>query len=206
MTKARLLRMASRSGLGPPAPGARAPGYVIPSARCAGNARWPGSKRLARLGQAKRTRSRKEVGMATTLTRWDPFADLADLRERLDRAFGEIADGDRAWAPRIDLVREKDRMVLRADLPGIKPEEVEITVEDGILHVSGKHEESKEEKAKHYLRRERRYGSFSRSLALPDGVDPERIEAGFSDGVLEVTIPVPSEKGARKVQIKPRGA
>ncbi len=144
--------------------------------------------------------------MATTLTRWDPFADLADLRERLDRAFGEIADGDRAWAPRIDLVREKDRMVLRADLPGIKPEEVEITVEDGILHVSGKHEESKEEKAKHYLRRERRYGSFSRSLALPDGVDPERIEAGFSDGVLEVTIPVPSEKGARKVQIKPRGA
>ena len=146
--------------------------------------------------------------MATALTRWDPFSDLTELRDRFDRAFGEMSNGDeRIWAPRVDLVREKERMVLHADIPGIKPEEVDISAEDGMLTLSGKHEETKEKKEKHYLlRRERRYGSFSRSMPLPEGVDPKTIEADVKDGVLEVSIPVPAEKGAEKVKIKPRSA
>jgi HSP20 family protein len=110
----------------------------------------------------------------------------------------------RSWAPRVDVVREKDRVVVQAELPGIKPEEVEISVEGDVLTISGHHEQSKEEKDKHLVRRERRYGSFSRSMPLPSGVDSDQIEADYADGVLEVSIPVPPEKEAKRVEIKPR--
>jgi HSP20 family protein len=143
--------------------------------------------------------------MATGLTRWEPFAELAELRDRLDRAFGEMTTGeDRVWAPRIDLVRERERIVVQAEIPGIKPEDVDISVEGDVLTISGRHEQTKEEKDKHFLRRERRYGSFSRSMPLPHGVDPEQIEADYRDGVLEVSIPVPAEKEAKKIQVKAR--
>jgi HSP20 family protein len=94
------------------------------------------------------------------LTRWDPFTALGELRPRFDRLFDEWLDGrERARTPAIDVVREDGHVVVRADLPGIKPEEVKIEVEDHILTVSGEHQESKEEKDKNYVRRERRYGS-----------------------------------------------
>jgi HSP20 family protein len=131
------------------------------------------------------------------LTRWDPFSELGELRSRFDRIFDEWTSGhERVWTPAIDVVREDDHLVLRADLPGIKPEEVKIEVEDDILTVSGEHRESKEEKDTNYVRRERRYGSFSRSMALPEGVDAKKIKATTRDGVVEVTIPLP--KGAKK--------
>lgn len=147
--------------------------------------------------------------MAGTLTRWDPFAELGELRTRFDRMFDEWLDGrERAWTPAIDVVREDGHLVVRADLPGIKPEEVKIEVEDDILTVSGEHEERTEEKDKHYVRRERRrYGSFRRSMALPTGVDAKQITAETHDGVVEVTIPLPNEakKETKKeaVTIKP---
>jgi HSP20 family protein len=130
--------------------------------------------------------------MAGTLTRWEPFAELGELRSRFDRMFEEWLDGrERAWTPAIDVVRDDGHLVVRADIPGIKPEEVKIEVADNILTVSGEHEESKEEKDKQYIRRERRYGSFSRSMALPPGVDAKKIKAKTHDGVVEVTIPLP---------------
>ena len=112
-------------------------------------------------------------------------------------------DRERAWTPAIDVVREDGKLVLRADVPGIKPEEVKIDVEDDILTVSGAHEERKEEKDKDYVQRERRYGSFSRSMALPAGVDPKKIRATTRDGVVEVTIPLPKEASKKKVTITP---
>ena len=145
--------------------------------------------------------------MAGTLTRWDPFAELGELRTRFDRMFDELADGrERAWTPAIDVVRDNGNLVVRADIPGIKPEEVKIEVEDDILTVSGEHEERKEEKDKHYVRRERRYGSFSRSMALPAGVDAKKIKAKTHDGVVEVTIPLPKEAKKETVTIKPTAA
>jgi HSP20 family protein len=142
--------------------------------------------------------------MPGTLTRWDPFTELGELRSRLDRMFDEWLDGrERAWTPAIDVVREDGHLVVRADLPGIKPEEVKIEVEDDILTVSGEHEESKEKKDKNYVRRERRYGSFSRSMALPAGIDPKTIEAKTRDGVVEVTIPLPEEAKKEPVRITP---
>ena len=142
--------------------------------------------------------------MPGTLTRWDPFAELGELRTRFDRMFDEWLDGrERAWTPAIDVVREDGHLVVRADLPGIKPEEVTIEVEDDILTVSGEHEERSEEKDKHYVRRERRYGSFRRSMALPTGVDAKQIKAETHDGVVEVTIPLPQEAKKETVTIKP---
>jgi len=142
--------------------------------------------------------------MPGTLTRWEPFAELGELRSRFDRMFEGLTDaGERAWAPAIDVVRDKDNLVVRADVPGLKPEEVKIEVEDDILTVSGAHEEIKEEKDKRFLRRERRYGSFSRPMALPPGVEAKKIKAKTHDGVVEVTIPLPKENKPETVKITP---
>ncbi|MGZ4197906.1 MAG: Hsp20/alpha crystallin family protein [Solirubrobacteraceae bacterium] len=145
--------------------------------------------------------------MPGTLTRWEPFAELGELRSRFDRLFDDFTFGrERAWTPAIDVVRENGNLVVRADIPGIKSEEVKIEVEDNILTVSGEHEERKEEKDKQYVRRERRYGSFSRSMALPPGVEAKNIKAKTHDGVVEVTIPLPNEATKETVTITPTAA
>jgi HSP20 family protein len=140
--------------------------------------------------------------MASELTEWRPFSDFAELRHRLDQAFRDLSDGvQHGWIPSVDLVKKEGALVLRADIPGIKPDDVKIEVEGDVLTVSGEHREEKEEKKEHYMRRERRYGSFSRSMVLPKGVKADDIEAKCEDGVLEVTIPAPKgeEKPARQV-------
>ena len=145
--------------------------------------------------------------MPGTLTRWDPFTELGELRTRFDRLFDEWLDGrERAWTPAIDVVRDNGNIVVRADIPGIKPEEVKIEVEDDILTVSGEHRESKVEKDKRYVRRERRYGSFSRSMTLPKGVTAKDIKARTHNGVIEVTIPLPKEVKKEAVRITPTAA
>jgi HSP20 family protein len=145
--------------------------------------------------------------VSTALTRWDPFAELADLRSRFDWMFDELGNGrERKWTPAVDVMRDNGNLVIRADIPGIKPEEVKIEVQDDVLTVSGEHEESKEEKDKHYVRRERRYGSFQRSMVLPAGVDPDKIEAKTHDGVLEVTVPLPVEAKKEPITITPKAA
>jgi HSP20 family protein len=140
--------------------------------------------------------------MTGALTRWEPFAELGELRARLDRMFG-MAD-DRM--PAIDIVRDDGKLVVRADTPGMKPDEVKIEIEDGILTLSGEHEENKNEKEGDYVRRERSCGAFSRSLALPAGVDAGQVNAETKDGVVEVTIPVPEEGSKEKVTITPTAA
>ena len=145
--------------------------------------------------------------MPGTLTRWEPFAELGELRSRFDRMFDDFTFGrERTWTPAIDVMRDNGNLVVRADIPGIKPEEVKIEVEDDILTVSGEHEEHKEQKDKLYVRRERRYGSFSRSMTLPPGVEAKNIEAKTHDGVVEVTIPLPKEAKKETVTITPTAA
>jgi HSP20 family protein len=149
--------------------------------------------------------------MPASLTRWRPFAEMEELRTRMDRMFEELmgeARGIRAeadWAPAVDVHREDGKLVVRADVPGIKPEEIKVEVKDDMLVVSGQHEETEEEKGRDFTRRERRYGSFRRSISLPSGVDSDQIEAVTRDGVLELTVPLPEKEGARKV-ITPKAA
>ena len=145
--------------------------------------------------------------MATTMTRWRPFAELEDMRRRMERMFEDLGDGkSRTWSLAIDLIERDDTYVLRADVPGIKPEEVTIEVDDDVLTVSAKHEESEEEKKDNFVRRERHYGSFSRSITLPKGVGADDIEATCKDGVLEVSFPKPKEEERKPVTITPKAA
>ncbi len=142
--------------------------------------------------------------MAGAITRWDPFADLGEFRVGFDRLLGDWLDGqERAKTPAIDVMRDNGHLIVRADMPGIKPEELKIEVDHDILTISGAHEERKEDKAKDYIRRERRYGSFYRTFALPAGVDAKKIKAKTKDGVVEMTIPLPTEPKRETVTITP---
>ena len=141
--------------------------------------------------------------MASTMTRRGPLGEFADLRARIERLFDELGDGHSgAWSPAIDVIREDDKIVVRADVPGVKPEDIVVEFDDGILTVSGSLEEETEKKEKDYVRRERRAGTFARSMTLPSGVSPDDIEAHCRDGVLEVTITAPMHE-KRTVTIKP---
>lgn len=145
--------------------------------------------------------------MATGLTRWRPFAELEDLRGRIDRMFTDMENGEaRRWNLALDVIERDDKYVLRANIPGIKPDEVNIEVEDDVLTVSGEHEEGEEERKGNYVRRERRYGSFSRSVTLPKGVTADEVEARIQDGVVEVSIPKPQKEERKAVTITPKQA
>lgn len=142
--------------------------------------------------------------MPGPITRWDPFAELAELRGPWGRLLSALPfDGQQTWMPAIDVERHNGDLVVRADVPGIKPEEVKIEIEHNILTVSGEHKESSEKKDKNYLRRERRYGAFARSMALPEGVDAKAVKAKTHDGVIEVTVPLPHEAKVERVEITP---
>lgn len=141
--------------------------------------------------------------MAHTITRWDPFGELADMRTRFDRLLGDFADGNRDWMPAVDVIRDDGHLVVHAELPGIKPEEVEVKVDDDVLTIAGKHEDTSEEQEKDFVRRERRYGAFSRKVSLPPGVDATKIKATTKDGVLEVTVPLPKEAAHEPVTVTP---
>jgi HSP20 family protein len=147
---------------------------------------------------------RKEEAMPQAVTRWEPFAELGELRSQFDRLFSDLyGSRERSWTPAMDVLRDNGNLLIHAEVPGIKPEEVNIEVQDDILTVSGRHEETKEEKERDYLRRERRSGWFTRSVALPPGVDAKKIKAKTHDGVVEVTIPLPKEEKNEPVKITP---
>jgi HSP20 family protein len=130
-----------------------------------------------------------------------PFS--RDVDRLFDAFFGARGDQQsRSWVPAIDLVEAEDHFVLKADLPGLGEDDVSIEVEDGTLRISGERKAEHESRERGWYRIERSYGSFSRSLTLPDGVDPDGIAASFDRGVLEVRIPKPEERKPRRVEIK----
>ena len=116
----------------------------------------------------------------------------------------DLEGGARQWMPPMEVFRRGDELVVRADLPGLSPDDVHIDIEDGMLTLSGERRQEQEDRQEGWYRSERSYGAFSRTLALPEGVDEEQVQARFDQGVLEVTIPVPSQKESRgrRVQIQ----
>lgn len=151
--------------------------------------------------------------MATTMLKpYRPFGELGELRDRLDRVFGDLfedlSDGRRrSWRLAVDVIEEDDRYRVLADLPGLEPDEVKIEVADDVLTISGEHSETEEEKERNFVRSERRYGAFTRSLTLPSGVSADDVEATFENGVLEVSVPKPQaeEPEAKRVEVKVKG-
>ena len=142
------------------------------------------------------------------LVRWEPVRELTSLQSEMNRLFNTFFDtptagngGARRWVPAMDLVETDDHFVLKADLPGLSEDDVNIEVEDNVLTVSGERKSEHEDKREGYVRVERSYGSFRRSLTLPEGVDPEAVSASFDKGVLEVRIPKPEQRKPRKIEI-----
>jgi HSP20 family protein len=132
------------------------------------------------------------------LVKPEPFT--REIDRVFDAFFGQTDQG-RRWVPPMDLVEADDHFVLKADLPGLAESDVNLEVQDGTLTISGERKAEHEQREKGWYRIERSFGSFSRSLTLPDGVDPDRIEASFSHGVLEVRIPKPEERKPRRISI-----
>jgi HSP20 family protein len=132
------------------------------------------------------------------LVKPEPFT--REIDRVFDAFFGQTDQG-RRWVPPMDLVEAEDHFVLKADLPGLAEGDVNIEVQDGTLTISGERKAEHEQREKGWYRIERSFGSFSRSLTLPDGVDPDKIDASFTDGVLEVHIPKPEERKPRRISI-----
>jgi len=143
-----------------------------------------------------------------TIVRWEPLRELGTLQNEMNRLFNTAFDapspstgGLRRWMPAMDLVESDDHFVLRADLPGLSEDDVKIEFEDGTLTVSGERKAEHESRGDGFYRVERAFGSFSRSLTLPKGVDPAGVSASFDRGVLEVRIPKPEERKPRRIEI-----
>jgi HSP20 family protein len=133
------------------------------------------------------------------LMRPEPFSSEVN---RLFNTLFDAGETRQRWLPAMDLVERDDHYLLKADLPGLSDDDVAIEVEDNTLTISGERREESEHRDRGWYRVERQFGRFSRSLTLPEGVDPNAITAGFHNGVLEVRIPKPEERKPRRVQIR----
>jgi len=149
-----------------------------------------------------------------TIVRWEPLRELNSLQSEMNRLFNTVFDTPsgssgnvlRRWMPAMDLVESGDHFVLRADLPGMGEDDVNIEFEDSTLTVSGERKAEHEEGKEGFHRVERSFGRFSRSLTLPQGVDPEAVTASFDRGVLEIRIPKPEQRKPRKIAINGQDA
>jgi HSP20 family protein len=142
-----------------------------------------------------------------TLVRWDPFRELNSLGQ-LGRFFDRFPDWSQqsptttsAWAPNVDIFEGENELVVKAELPGIDPKDVELNVENNVLTISGERKLEFEDKKENYHRVERAYGSFSRSFSLPRLIDENKIEADYRDGVLTVRIPKHEKAKPRQIKI-----
>ncbi len=138
------------------------------------------------------------------------FTDLLDIQKEISDLFefpSSRWDGrdegllSSAWTPAIDIYDSKDNLVVKADLPGIKKEDIEVSVQDGTLVIKGEKKEESEKKDKGWVRTERYYGSFYRAIALPATVDEAKVKANYKEGVLELAFPKKEEAKPKKIQI-----
>jgi len=152
---------------------------------------------------------RREPGRAIRgLRTWEPFRELNTLHDEMDRFFASLwPNGEReaavgaVWAPAIDVYEEKDRYVIKAELPGVKREDVTLSVEQDVLTIKGERRYEKEEKEEGFLRKESVYGTFQRTLQLPQSVKTEAVNAEFKEGVLKISLPKADVAKSREIKI-----
>jgi HSP20 family protein len=147
------------------------------------------------------------------IVRWEPFRDLLTTQDRFNRlfnetfsnVFGEEGLSTRGWNPAVDVYETDHDLVLKAELPGIDPKDVDIRVEDGTLYLKGERKQESEVKEGSYHRVERSYGSFTRSFALPGSVNLDNIKADYKDGVLTLTMAKREEAKPKTIKINVAG-
>ncbi|MDF3020301.1 MAG: molecular chaperon [Steroidobacteraceae bacterium] len=136
-----------------------------------------------------------------TVVRYEPWGLLNRLRREMDQAF-ENSASDASWTPAVDIHEEPKQFVVRADLPGVKPADIEITAEKGVLSLRGARNFEQKSDDGHYSRLERVTGKFVRTFTLPENVQTDAIKAQFKDGVLELTIPKAEKPEPRRIEVQ----
>ena len=153
----------------------------------------------------------------TTMMRWDPFQDLRSAQDEMTQMSPMLAHAlglhgqqqassratTTAWAPALDISERKDAYLVTVELPGLKPEDLDITMEDGLLTIQGERQFTAESSEQQFHRVERRYGAFRRSITLPAHVLAEGIQASFEDGVLLILVPKAEEAKPKRIQVRP---
>jgi HSP20 family protein len=142
-----------------------------------------------------------------SLAAWDPFRELSDLRQEMNRLFdwtlgrttGLVESG---WFPPMDVVEKDDQVVVKMDLPGLTKQDVEVSLVNNVLTVRGERKQEEEKKDDNFYTCERVYGRFERTIELPVSVDPDKVEATFKNGVLEIRLPKTAESRTRQISIK----
>ena len=144
------------------------------------------------------------------LVRWNPFNEMVDLRNRMNRLFGDSLlpafEGREdlslsRWNPAVDIYEDDDAIVIKAELPGIDKDNITIDVKGRVLTLKGERNSENEVKEENFYRRERVYGKFERAFTLPAGIDPETVKADFKDGVLKIDLPKPEEEKPKQITI-----
>ncbi len=143
----------------------------------------------------------------TKLTVWDPFRDMENLHSEINKLFAGTSRGNRdagmaSWTPNVDIYEDAETVRIHTELPGMKKEDVKLSVEDGVLTIKGERKFEHENRKGNYHRIERSYGMFERAFTLPTTVEPERIEASMKDGILEIVIPKREEVKPKEIEIK----
>lgn len=148
-----------------------------------------------------------------SIIKYDPFRELRGLQDEMNRLFmsnfsrgGESDLMRGAWSPQVDIFENKDQIVLEAELPGMKPEDVEISIENNVLTLRGERRFEKKDDSDNFHRVERSYGTFTRSFTLPPTVSSDRAEAEFENGILRLTLAKREEAKPRRIEIKSEGA
>ena len=144
-----------------------------------------------------------------TLVRWEPFRELAALQNDMGRLMstflgqGQVngENGERSWMPAVDVWETDNELVYAFDIPGISEDEISVEYDEGALTVSGKRERTEQSENDRFYRYERRFGSFSRTVGLPQGVEEDAIQADYRNGVLEIHVPKPEAPKPRRIQI-----
>ncbi|OPX19765.1 MAG: molecular chaperone [Desulfobacca sp. 4484_104] len=144
------------------------------------------------------------------LTEWRPFREVSRLRREMDRLWDDyFGPGRRAlkpleteWAPVVDISESADQVTVKAEIPGLEPKDIDISLSGDLLTIKGEKKSEREEKDENYHLVERSYGSFSRSLRLPVSVEADKIEASYKQGVLTITCPKKEEVKAKAIEIK----
>jgi len=141
----------------------------------------------------------------TTLVRWDPFREAAAVHNELSRLMNGLFEGNggstQTWVPTLDAWETDDALVYAFDLPGVPQDGISVEVEDGTLTVSAERERGTDVSQERYHRFERRFGSFARTVGLPQGITEDAIKAAYKDGVLEITVPKPEQVKPKKIEI-----
>jgi len=145
-----------------------------------------------------------------TMRVWDPFEEMRSVQREMDRLFNRVLGVERAteaepvasWMPSIESFVKDGKLVIKAELPGIDAKDLDLSITDRELVIKGERKAEKDEKEKDYTYREISYGSFERRFLLPEGVKTEDLKAAFTNGILEVSLPLPEVPKARKIEVK----